>query len=202
MITGFFQDLNTYLDKGGPVMWVLAVLALVLWYVIGLRAVTLRRGSAAGVSTLLRRALDEGRTTRRGIVDRAAAAAAEAVGRGQPRLGRALDDALWDLRSEMGTGRALVHTIVAVAPLLGLLGTVSGMIETFESLGGMEFYSASGGVAGGISEALFTTQMGLAVSVPGLIVGRILDRRENRMNQELDEIRDAMLARAEDEEAA
>jgi len=202
VIASFFQDLHTYLDKGGPVMWVLAGLALVLWYFIGLRAVTLRRGSGAGVLTLLQRARSGGRASRNGIVDTAAADAVQTAQEGQADLGRALDDVLWDFRTQMSTGRALVHTVVAVAPLLGLLGTVSGMIETFESLGGMEFYSASGGVAGGISEALFTTQMGLAVSVPGLIVGRFLDRLEGRMNQELDEIRDAVLSAAEQKEAA
>ncbi|MDZ7829411.1 MAG: MotA/TolQ/ExbB proton channel family protein [Halofilum sp. (in: g-proteobacteria)] len=42
------------------------------------------------------------------------------------------------------------------------------MIETFESLGDMSLFSQSGGIAGGISQALFTTQLGLAVAIPGM----------------------------------
>ena len=66
-----------------------------------------------------------------------------------------------------------------VAPLAGLLGTVAGMIETFDSLGSMSLFSQSGGVAGGISQALISTQMGLAVAIPGLLAGRILRKTPN-----------------------
>jgi biopolymer transport protein ExbB len=70
-----------------------------------------------------------------------------------------------------------------------LLGTVSGMIETFDSLGDMSLYSQSGGIAGGISQALFSTQMGLCVAVPGVIVGRLLDRRQHQFEDELDRLK-------------
>lgn len=179
MIAGFLGELGFYLNKGGPVMWVLFGLALVLWYTLGLRIFILRRW----------------------IIDTGTARADEVARAAPPNLARALDDTLWDLRTEMGSGAAVVRVIVAVAPLLGLLGTVSGMIETFDSLAGMELHSSSGGVAGGISEALFTTQMGLAVSVPGLVVGRILDGKQRRMNQELDQVREGVLELARREAA-
>ena len=83
-----------------------------------------------------------------------------------------------------------------VAPLLGLLGTVTGMIETFDSLGTMTLYSQSGGIAGGISQALISTQMGLAVAIPGLVVGRILDRRQRQIEQELEQIKDLFCMQA------
>jgi biopolymer transport protein ExbB len=79
-----------------------------------------------------------------------------------------------------------------VSPLLGLLGTVIGMIETFDSLGDMSLYSQSGGIAGGISQALFTTQMGLAVSIPGLVVNGILHRRQKDIELELAQIKDIL----------
>lgn len=72
----------------------------------------------------------------------------------------------------------LAFTIIALAPLLGLLGTVMGMIETFASLGSGQMYGASGGIAGGISSALLTTQMGLAVAIPGLMIARPLKKKE------------------------
>ena len=190
-------DLGTYLDRGGPVMIVLGVLALVLWYALGLRMYTLRRGTRYGVKKLLKRSWIRDLTSRNGIVDSSVAICTDIARGHRGDRFRAMEDALWDLRTEMRAGSAVVRTVVAVAPLLGLLGTVSGMIETFDSLAGMELHSSSGGVAGGISEALFTTQMGLAVSVPGLVVGRILDGRQRRMNQELDQVRDGALALAQ-----
>jgi biopolymer transport protein ExbB len=85
------------------------------------------------------------------------------------------------------TGRHVVHelerylnmlgTIAAVSPLLGLLGTVTGMVKIFAAL------SASGAVgdpsvlAGGISEALITTVGGLSVAIPALVAYRYLRDR-------------------------
>jgi biopolymer transport protein ExbB len=70
---------------------------------------------------------------------------------------------------------------VSTAPLLGLLGTVTGMLATFEALA-----SGSGGqktmdmVAGGISEALITTETGLVIALPGLIFQYVLARNRDR----------------------
>jgi biopolymer transport protein ExbB len=89
--------------------------------------------------------------------------------------------------------------LVAAAPLIGLLGTVIGMIETFDSLADAELFSQSGGIAGGISQALFTTQLGLVVAVPGLIIGRILDRKADKMLLDLDQIKDILCVKEEGE---
>lgn len=68
----------------------------------------------------------------------------------------------------------LIRACIVVAPLLGLLGTVTGMIETFDSIlhGG---YVTE--MSGGICKALLTTQYGLAIAAPGLVAERILVRR-------------------------
>ena len=81
-----------------------------------------------------------------------------------------------------------MKSIVIVAPLAGLLGTVAGMIETFDALGDGALFAASGGVAGGISQALLTTQMGLVVAIPGVIMGRILDRKQFTLEEDLDQM--------------
>src|SRR3546814_9734490 len=57
------------------------------------------------------------------------------------------------------------------------------MIVTFESLGDMTLFSQSGGIAAGISTALFTTQMGLVVAVPGVIAKSVLDRRQHQIGK-------------------
>lgn len=65
--------------------------------------------------------------------------------------------------------RLLIGAMIAAAPLLGLLGTVAGMIRTFESLAGRGARSVEG-LAGGISEALLNTEAGLAVAIPAVLV--------------------------------
>jgi len=128
--------------------------------------------------------------TSRGILDSAVTIALQIKEHSTDYLRDELDDALFPLLREISKYKKLVATIVMVAPLLGLLGTVTGMIETFDSLGDMSLYSQSGGIAGGISQALFTTQMGLAVAVPGLVVGRILERREMNLVREIAQLKD------------
>lgn len=86
------------------------------------------------------------------------------------------------LRQDIARFCTLNDTLVGLAPLLGLLGTVIGMIETFASLGdGVLLSATGGGIAGGISEALFSTQVGLMIAVPGLLSGRMLDRRRDAL---------------------
>lgn len=67
-------------------------------------------------------------------------------------------------------------TIAAVAPLLGLLGTVVGMIKVFVSIE-LNGTGNAGALAGGISEALITTAAGLVVAIPAMIAHRFYVRR-------------------------
>lgn len=75
----------------------------------------------------------------------------------------------------------LRQTLIASAPLMGLLGTVTGMITTFSSLSDGVWTQPSGGIAGGISQALLTTQLGLGIALPSLFWQRLLQRRARRM---------------------
>jgi biopolymer transport protein ExbB len=79
-----------------------------------------------------------------------------------------------------------LSVLAAVAPLLGLLGTVTGMIHTFE---GITLFGTGDPrmMSGGISEALITTQLGLAVAIPVIIAHHIFDRRVEKMMGDMDE---------------
>jgi len=174
------------LQNGGFVMPPLFAMALLLSWALGERALTL------GTGRLSSNPLDDLKAARAGQLQ---------------VTHRVLRDALEQvatlslkrrLRPEFATGElanhhevlrrraTLIRSLVAMAPLLGLLGTVSGMIETFQSLGDMALFAQSGGVAGGVSQALLTTQVGLAVAIPGLLLGRVLDKREARLHDYLE----------------
>lgn len=101
-----------------------------------------------------------------------------------------IDEAYAGLSIDLKTYSTVIHTIVMIAPLLGLLGTVIGMIETFESMGDMSLFSQSGGIAGGISQALITTQLGLIIAIPGLLFDRFLKRREELIHDEMQQIKE------------
>jgi len=72
-----------------------------------------------------------------------------------------------------------ILVLAAVAPLMGLVGTVTGMIFTFDVIA--EFGTGNArALASGISKALITTQTGLLVAVPGLFLGNFLRRRAEK----------------------
>ena len=76
------------------------------------------------------------------------------------------------IKQDLGT----IALLASIAPLLGLLGTVGGMIKTFNV--SAEFGTGNAkAMSGGISEAMITTQFGLVVAIIGIYVSMILTRR-------------------------
>ncbi len=88
----------------------------------------------------------------------------------------------------------LMGTIANVAPLLGLLGTVLGMIEAFRVIAA-EGVGTPATLGGGISQALITTAAGLSVAVPIILVHRYLSARAERLTVELEEVTSHVLDR-------
>jgi biopolymer transport protein ExbB len=84
--------------------------------------------------------------------------------------------------------------LAAVAPLLGLLGTVTGMIDTFRVI---TVFGAGDPrmMSGGISEALITTQLGLAVAVPLTLIHHFLERKVDRIVADMEEKGTTLVAR-------
>ena len=95
----------------------------------------------------------------------------------------------------LSKGKTVIKSIVLVAPLLGLLGTVNGMIETFGSLTDMNLFSSTGGIAGGIGQALISTQMGLLVAIPGILLERMLRKREEELRCDILQLRELYLGK-------
>ncbi len=81
----------------------------------------------------------------------------------------------------------VIGTIAGVAPLLGLLGTVSGMIKSFNVIS-LQGVADPGSLAGGISEALITTAAGLVVAIPAFVMYRYLRNRVDSLVVEMEEI--------------
>jgi biopolymer transport protein ExbB len=91
----------------------------------------------------------------------------------------------FDLPERFHDQRVIIAALIAAAPLLGLLGTVTGMIRTFDSLGSRAGARSIEGLASGISQALITTEVGLAVVIPAVLVLYYAHRQLQKGIQEL-----------------
>jgi biopolymer transport protein ExbB len=80
----------------------------------------------------------------------------------------------------------VMDTLVTLAPLLGLLGTVSGIFRTFLSIGSATVEGATGQITGGIGEALIATMCGLAIAILALIPFNYFTRRVAQLQFELE----------------
>jgi biopolymer transport protein ExbB len=181
--------LEDYLRTGGVVMVPLILVSLLMWLLIVDRVLFFRRlhrkNMNAGTAWEYIRA---GRTPDprryRGAIS---LLVAEFLPRrsGDRDLDRhILDEAVKKLNRRMTDYLALIGVLATIAPLLGLLGTVTGMIATFDVLAVYGTGNAKA-MAGGISEALITTQTGLLVAIPGLYMKGFLDRRAWNVRQRI-----------------
>lgn len=72
-----------------------------------------------------------------------------------------------------------IRQMLTALPLLGLLGTVAGLMDTFVHMAKEGELAAQEVVSGGISDALFTTQLGLVLVVPGILLAGLLNHQRN-----------------------
>ena len=84
--------------------------------------------------------------------------------------------------------RKFVNVLIIAAPLLGLLGTVIGMLDTFKGIGTTASEDTTKAVADGVKVALITTQTGLSIAIVGIITGTIIAWVYRRRELELVEM--------------
>ena len=96
-----------------------------------------------------------------------------------------ISEAVLNEQPKLDRFRTVLGVFAAVAPLLGLLGTVTGMITTFDVI--TQFGTGDPKLlSGGISEALITTEFGLAVAIPTLLVGNLLSSWSDRITSSME----------------
>ncbi len=88
-------------------------------------------------------------------------------------------------------GMATLDTVITAAPLLGLLGTVTGMMKTFGSMSG-DISAAAGAITGGVAEALIATAAGLAIAIVGLLPYNYLNARTEEAKHEVADASNAL----------
>ena len=177
MATGPIDIARQLMEQGGPVMWPLLVMSLVslsftferllFWMTTnrpgrGRWLVTLcdlfRAGATEGVRSAIRGDASVYARTAAGILERGASEAA-------------VIETVETVRPSIERFASVQSTIITAAPLLGILGTVTGIIKSFSLLsdGVSERVTDPSLVAGGIAEALITTAFGMLVAILALI---------------------------------
>ena len=184
-----------YLLQGGWVMVPLIACSVVMWTLIGERlyffhSLTRRDIRIRDAIAIFeeKRATGEGRGLRARLV---ANFSKEMTGR--PGLDKKiLYYCALKQRPVLNRHLAAIAVLASVAPLLGLLGTVIGMVDTFDVLAVFGTGNVKG-LASGISVALITTQSGLLVAIPGLLLSGYLYRRAARLEMRLEEITSVLM---------
>lgn len=91
-----------------------------------------------------------------------------------------------EVRANLYQGVELIKTFVALCPLIGLLGTVTGMIEVFDVMAAMGSGNARG-MAAGVSKATLPTMAGMVAALSGVFMSTYIERRAKRESEVLED---------------
>jgi len=156
------NQLGNLVERGGPVMYVIILLAVLLYSQCAKLVISLY---------LARRSI--------GRLDSFTLAHV-------PLLEARQEELAVDFRNR----RVMITSMISAAPLLGLLGTVSGMARTFEALSSSMGQRSMSDLAGGISEVLVATESGLAVAIPALVVVYLAHREIDKQQLSLNRLKE------------
>ena len=181
-------------EAGGPVMWPILLTAMVAVAVVGERIFwwsreglrrdpeTLEKVFAAVENGDFREAARLSKDSQDPVV--------RTIWHGMNHFHSSLQGALQVAAGvelqKAGRFLTVMDTLVTLAPLLGLLGTVSGIFRTFLSLGNATVEGATGQITGGIGEALIATMCGLAIAIVSLIPFNYFTRKLFQLQFELE----------------
>lgn len=202
-------ELPDLLTRGGPVIWAIAglsvlTLALILWKLYRLSAMGAWAGgrvTASAIALWQDGAADAALSQlapRRSVRARLAHAAMSAHGDARLTPEAAREETTRIARAllaELRGGLRPLDLIVTIAPLLGLLGTVLGMIAAFQALQEAGGQTDPATLAGGIWEALLTTAAGMAVAIPAAAALTWFDSIADRLQAEMEDDATRIFAR-------
>lgn len=179
--------------KGGLIMWPLLLASVISLGVVLERLLFIFREQKNRNNELVQRILTLVKKNDIEGAIRAGEGSGDFVARtlvyGLKHRGEAFETALSGAAGEelkrFGQGLPILDTIITLAPLLGLLGTVTGMIGAFGLLGGSQL-DAPTAITGGIAEALIATAFGLAIAIISLIPFNYLNARSEEARHELE----------------
>jgi biopolymer transport protein ExbB len=162
-----FTELQAFLERGGPVLLVIMAATFVMWALILERLFYFRFAHKQ--------------------------VAAEAIAEWRSRSDRKSKLAHWvrdklvsEVRQKAEANVQLTKAMVALAPLLGLLGTVTGMVAVFDIMAITAGADAKA-MSAGVSRATIPTMAGMVASLSGVLIVSAMDRRVSRSVQQVED---------------
>lgn len=189
-----------YLEVGGPILWVLVIISIGAFAVVLERIVFFARNEKnVGsnfrdeiLSLVVNKKIDEAIA----LCDTKKSCVASAVKKFLQKAPRGIDVQDYEFilkeitikeTSPYESRLNLLASVISISPMLGLLGTVTGMIRAFTNISKYGTGDAAI-VADGIAEALLTTAAGLMIAIPVIVVYNYLNRRLEKMENEIDDV--------------
>lgn len=189
------KGMGETINEGGLIGWVIVALGAFGTLLILLRVLFLSRASSSTeniASAALKELLSNGVESaqaflreKKGATARVIKATVRNLDRDREHVEDIVAESILHESGRMDRFSSAIMVIAAVSPLLGLLGTVTGMIATFDII--TEFGTGDPKLlSGGISEALVTTMLGLIVAIPMLLVGNLLSGWSERIKDNME----------------
>jgi biopolymer transport protein ExbB len=199
---GIIQGMVDYFHKGGGMMWLLLIVAILSIVVMLERLFTLfrlRKNPRKFVNQLIEIIEGEGVEAARdfcardaSVVAKICEAALEKAGEAKEIMEESVARKATSELAFLDRGMLWLASFATIAPLLGFLGTVTGMIRAFQAV------AAAGEVeptlvAAGISEALITTATGLLIAAPVALAHTFFSSRINAFSREMEEAANTLI---------
>lgn len=190
------KTVTDVIASGGIIGWVIVVLGLVALLLVVLRAVFLS-GAGSNTMPVTQATLAELKSkgveatleflkNKKGAAARVMKATVRNLGRDREHVEDVVTESIMHESERLDRFASAIMVIAAVSPLLGLLGTVTGMIATFDVI--TEFGTGDPKLlSGGISIALVTTELGLIVAIPLLLLGNLLNGWAERIKDGMEQ---------------
>ncbi len=191
IILNHFYNLMEYMQCGGVVMAPLIIISLLMWLLIINRVLFFKRLYFKNMShSMAKNFIKTGIFPDKKYKGAASVIVNEYLKKksGVRHLDRyIIDEIILNFQGKLDAYLSIIGILAGIAPLLGLLGTVIGMITTFDVISTFGTGNAKA-MAGGISEALITTQTGLLVAMPGLYMHNFLQTRSGKLKKRVDSL--------------
>ncbi len=153
----FIEDIRNFLYSGGDILWLILGVAICLWCLIVERFIFFRQNYPdLRASCLDRWEQRDDKTSAYALFIR--------------------QEFISNVEIQMNQGVSIIKLLIALCPLLGLLGTVTGMIHVFDVMA----ITGSGNaraMAAGISKATITTMAGMVIAISGLYLNKLIEER-------------------------
>jgi biopolymer transport protein ExbB len=166
----FIDSILAFIDKGGDVLWLIFGLSFVLWFMLSERFLYLK----IYAQNSYKEKIQEYKRLNNNLSWQSTKIKEQLVN---------------SYKSELISSLSIIKTLLVIAPFLGLLGTVGGMIEIFDVMA-MTGSSDAKAMASGVSKATIPTLAGMVVSISGIF---LVSRYESMVKIRLTKIKEAMV---------